>query len=327
MGAVPIIGNPGTRDLFGDTIDLGERSGGRFMFGMPFTESRNVGLELGYWFLGSRTSTLLAAGTTDLNSPIVGRPFIDALTGRESAAIVAAPGFQAGEFRAAQTARAQGAEVNLVADIFAGSRWQIDGIAGYRFVNVHEGLNLTQLGMMIPTLNGRAPTFFARADDFDCDNRFHGGQLGLRGDYRRGPIFIELTGKIALGQVTEVVRVSGVTGVTPPAQIQTIRPGGLLALSTNSGRVTREAFSVLPEAIARAGWACGKHCRYFVGYNFLCLSDAVRPGDQIDRTINQSLIPFNTGIHLPGGPERPALAVNNSSVWLQGLLIGVEGMW
>src|SRR5262245_57811524 len=65
IGAPPILGQPGTRDLFGSTIDVDERSGGRFVLGMPFSESRTTGLELGYWFLGSRTSGFSAGGTAN----------------------------------------------------------------------------------------------------------------------------------------------------------------------------------------------------------------------------------------------------------------------
>ena len=49
--------------------------------------------------------------------------------------------------------------------------------------------------------------------------------------------------------------------------------------------------------------------------------------DQIDRTINLSQVPGILGINPPGVPDRPALVVQKSSVWLQGILIGFEGKW
>lgn len=327
FGAAPVLGQPGTQNLFGATIDLDERSGGRFVLGQAFNDARNTGLEFGYWFLGSRTSGFQAGGGSGNNAPIIGRPFIDAVSGEESFVPISSPGFQSGILQVSWTARAQGAEINLVSDIVSGNRWQIDGIAGYRFVNLHEGLNLTQYGGIVGPLDGPPLTALARADDFDCDNRYHGGQIGLRGDIRRGPVFAEITGKIAFGQMSQVVRVSGVSGQTPPGAIQTVMSGGLLALNSNSGRLTRDAFAVVPEAIARVGWATGDHARFFVGYDFLLLSDVVRPGDQIDRTINLNQVPFATGIPPAGGPERPILALRSTDVWLQGLLIGFEGKW
>jgi len=326
-GSPPTLGQPGTRDLFGNTIDLEERSGGRFVLGTSFNESRTTGLEFGYWFLGSRTSGLLAGGTSDPNGPIIGRPIVDAATGQETFVPIASPGFQQGLLQVSWTDRAQGFEVNAVSDIAAGDKWQIDGIAGYRFIDLHEGLNLTQYGGIVGPLAQPGLTALARADDFDCDDRFHGGQIGLRGDIRKGPLFLELTGKVAFGGMTEVVRISGITGVATPGQLQIVQQGGLLALDSNSGRVTRSVFAVVPEAIARAGWSCGDHARFFVGYNFLFLSDVARPGDQIDRTINLSHVPFTTGIIPPSTADRPALVVQRSSIWMQGILIGFEGQW
>jgi hypothetical protein len=178
-------------------------------------------------------------------------------------------------------------------------------------------------------LSSPGPTAFGRHDQFDAHNRFHGGQLGLRGDLRKGPLFVELTGKVAFGVNTEVVKVGGLTAFGPPGgPAAATRPGGLLALRSNSGRVQREAFAVVPEAIARLGWSLSEHSRFFVGYNFLSLSDAVRPGDQIDRTVNVNQVPFPPVGLPPGrGPERPLLAVNPSDLWLQGLILGFESGW
>ena len=83
---------------------------------------------------------------------------------------------------------------------------------------------------------------------------------------------------------------------------------------------------ITPEALARVGWSWGEHARFFVGYNFLYLSDAVRPGDQIDRVVNARQAPLNGG-GLGSGPERPALAVRPGDVWFQGLMLGFEGQW
>jgi hypothetical protein len=327
FGASPALGTVGTRTLIDGPADLGERSGGRFMAVLPFNESHTVGLEGGYFFLGTRTETLLAAGTNAPGAAAVGRPYIDAATGREAVSLIAAPGFLAGEFRAASSARAQGAELNLVTDLLHGRRWQIDGLVGYRFLQVYEGLGLGQQGLVIGP-GAAGVTAFGRHDQFDAHNDFHGGQLGLRGDLRKGPLFVELTGKVAFGVSNEVVKVGGETAYLMPGFPLTVQPGGLLALPSNSGRATREAFAVVPEAMARVGFNWGENARFFVGYNFLALNDAVRPGDQIDRTVNADAIPFSPrGLPPTHGPERPLLAVHPSEVWLQGLMLGFEGKW
>src|SRR5262249_22268709 len=164
-------------------------------------------------------------------------------------------------------ARAQGAELNLVSDLLSGPRWQLDGLVGYRFLQVNEGLGLWQQGLVTGPLSDLGPTAFGRFDQFDAHNLFHGGQVGLRGDVRKGPLFVELAGKVAFGVNNEVVKVGGTTAYGPVGGPAVVRPGGLLALPSNSGRVRREAFAVVPEAIARVGWNTGDHSRFFVGYN------------------------------------------------------------
>jgi hypothetical protein len=327
-GASPVLSDPNTRILIGDKADLGERSGGRFTTALPFTQDGTVGMEFGYFFLGTRTETLLAAGTNSPGGAALGRPYLDAATGRETAALIASPVFMAGEFRAASSARAQGAEANVVTDLLHGARWQIDGLVGYRFLQVYEGLSLEQHGLTFGPNSFAAPTAFGRQDQFDAHNLYHGGQIGLRGDLRKGPLFIEVTGKVAFGVNNEMVKVGGITAVMAPGQPLTTSPGGLLALPSNSGRVTQAVFAVVPEVIARVGWSMGDHSRFFVGYNFLSLSDAVRPGDQIDRTVNTSAVPYQPRFTPPArGPEQPLLALRSSDVWLQGLILGFEGRW
>jgi hypothetical protein len=61
-----------------------------------------------------------------------------------------------------------------------------------------------------------------------------------------------------------------------------------------------------------------------VGYNFLYLSDLVRPGDQIDRTLNPSQIPaLNAGAAFANA-DRPHVLFSRTDFWTQGLLIGFE---
>jgi len=64
--------------------------------------------------------------------------------------------------------------------------------------------------------------------------------------------------------------------------------------------------------------------RLSVGYNFLCWSSVVRPGDQIDRVIDVSQIP-NSGLNAtPTGLLRPAPLVRATDFWAQGITFGVE---
>ena len=100
-------------------------------------------------------------------------------------------------------------------------------------------------------------------------------------------------------------------------------PGGVYAQPTNMGRVTHGAFAVVPEGTLKVGLR-GDHSRLYVGYNFLYLSDAIRPGDQIDRTVNPTQIPLLNPGGAPAGIDRPRPAVVRSDFWVQGLVVGWE---
>jgi Putative beta barrel porin-7 (BBP7) len=321
-GGPPVLGSDRTSLLVGSrAIDNQDVAGGRFTLGASVNEAETVGFELGYFFLGSRT---INTTIDDFGNPRVralGLPFINAVTGNEDVFLTAAPGVAAGSIFATTTTRVQGAEANAIVNLYDNKGMKLNGIVGYRFLQVQEGLTIEQMRY---TATNFGPIY----DEFDGHNRFNGGQVGLHADLSRGMLFCELTGKIALGQNFEVVKIDGSTGVHTPLPgglfNQTLL-GGVYALPSNIGRYTRSAFAVVPEGTFKVGLKLNDSGRFFVGYNFLYLSDAVRPGDQIDRTLNPAQIPaLNPGGSASFAGARPFPQINHSDFWTQGLLIGLE---
>ncbi|MBA4065888.1 MAG: hypothetical protein C0501_19645 [Isosphaera sp.] len=274
-------------------------SGGRFTLGWAADPGQTRGYEVVYFFLGSRTDRFTAGAQL----PTIGVPFANAVTGREDVFPAPVPG----AVTVATTTRVQGAEANAVGNLFDRDGVRLNGLAGYRFLQAHEGLTVTT-----------ARPGGAVYDEFVAHNRFHGGQVGLHADLTRGTVFCELTGKVALGGTFEVVRVDGATG---PGFV--FVPGGLFTGPTNIGRATRTAFAVVPEGTLKLGFRWGEAGRVYVGYNFLYLSDAVRPGDQLDRVVNPANVPALGG-GTGGFPDRPRPLFNRSDFWAQGLVIGLE---
>ena len=320
-GSPPSLGNPATTVLVGTrAIDNQDVAGGRFVFGWALNDAETVGLELGYFFLGSRT---LKATYTSVGNPRIhalGLPFINALTGREDVFATAAPGSSAGSVYSTTTTRVQGAEANVVGNLIDEKCARVNAIIGYRFLQVHEGVTVEQLRF---AAGGYGPIY----DEFVGHNRFHGAQLGLHADLSRGIVFCELTGKVALGRTFEMVRIDGATGVRtlgPTGLIDTALPGGVFAVPSNIGRYTHGEFAVVPEGIFKIGLKLSDVGRFYVGYNFLYLSEAVRPGDQIDRVINPSQIAaLNPGGAFTGS-DRPRPVLKGTDFWVQGLIIGLE---
>lgn len=311
-GGPPVLGGPGTLVVVGGSA-LSDQAiaGGRFTLGTSLNDSQTVGAELVYFFLGSRTFKATTNAAVNNRIGALGLPYTDATTGLEAAFASAAPGVATGSVHVTTSIRMQGAEANGVANLWDTTGFKLNGIAGYRFLQVNEGLTVEQR-RFAPTGSG---TIY---DEFATSNRFHGGQLGLNANLKRGAVFCEVTGKVALGQTFEVVRIDGATAIGD------FVPGGVYTAASNIGRSTRSAFAVAPEGTLKLGVCLSDSGRLFVGYNFLYLSEAVRPGDQIDRTLSPANITaLNPAGALAAG-DRPRPLFNTSDFWAQGFTIGLE---
>jgi hypothetical protein len=316
------LATPGTRTLFGGNgLDHEAFSGGRFRAGFWLDECQTIGLEAGYFFL-SPNAVRFSAGTA--GAPALSRPFFDVLTGMQSAQAVSAPGVLAGTVNSSDSSRLWGAQANAICNVCCGCNYRIDLLGGVRSLSLSEDLNVTEtlaVAPNVPTLGGS--TFNLR-DQFHTENRFYGGLVGARTEYRVGRAFVNLQGAVALGSTHQVVRVNGATLVTPPGAAPSLQQGGLLAQGSNSGRRSRDVFSAVPEVGINAGYQVTNNLRAFVGYSFLYWSNVARPEDQIDLGVNTTQVPSAGGPGTLAGPARPAPILRDSSFWAHGINFGAQ---
>lgn len=312
---------PGTNVLFGGhSVEDNPFSGGRFMVGYWFGDQHLFGIEGGGFFLGQQGKTFSA---TSFGDPILTRPIIDAATGTESTQLVSGPGVLAGTIGVKTTSNLWGYEANLRSNFGCGQvcGWEfyVDGILGYRGLGLDEQLGVSESLVIIggPNAGGR----FVVNDNFKVQNRFYGGQLGTITEFRKGRWSFDLKTKVALGTTQELVQIAGSTVITPPGGVGQSFNGGLLASPTNIGRYSRDRFTWIPELGLNIGYQCCDHLRLYVGYNALYWSSVVRPGNQIDRTVNTNFLPPANGA---GGPARPQFSYNASDFWAQGVNFGLE---
>lgn len=90
------------------------------------------------------------------------------------------------------------------------------------------------------------------------------------------------------------------------------------------GQQTRNTFAVVPEVQLQAGYRLQNGVRFFVGYDFLYVSNVLRPGDQIDTTLNLTSNPALAPGTTLTGAARPSATFNSSSLWAQGVNIGAS---
>jgi hypothetical protein len=318
------LGQPGTVILFGPDSDLNRSPipGGRFTAGAWLDECQSFGLEGSYFFLVPRGNHFDAAGDGGPNSPVLARPFFNTNIGREDSELVAFPGVLAGRIRVDPSSRLQGFEANALCKLCCGCNWRIDALAGFRYLDLDEGLTISENLAVLPAVPLLGGSQFVVQDSFSTHNQFYGGQLGLRAAASLGRFSTVANLKVALGDCQQLVDIHGFTQITTPAGAVTTQPGGLLALPSNSGRFFGDRFAVVPEANLAVGYQVTDHLSISIGYTFLYSSDVARPGDQIDRAINPGALPITGATSVPS--SRPAFSLQGTDFWAQGLTFGLE---
>ncbi len=315
--------------LGGKSFDEEEFTGGRVTVGLWCSECKALGFEANILWLNPRTNGFFngSPGPPDLVVPFQSG-------GVENAELVAFPGIATGSIGLSTSLNLWGAEANVrchlgCGPVLCGCCSEADGLAGFRYLQLKEQLALTQSILLLPTatfslnplVRANGPAAVLVGDKFATRNSFYGGQLGVETECTHGPWFLDLSGKLAVGSMHETIDIAGVTTFGVAGGFQSL-PGGLFAQASNSGHHGRDHFAFVPEVNLKVGYQLGCHVRLFAGYDFLWVSNVLRPGNQIDRNVNLAQVPFPGTPGTPGGP--PTLPFKGTDFWAQGLNFGVE---
>ena len=297
-----ILGRPSTQVLFGgDGLDGGARSGARFTAGLWLDDCETKAIEVSGFFLGTKTESF------DANSsqfPLISRPFFSANRNAEFAQLTAFFNDATGSIAVRNRSDLWGVEANARCKLCCGNGcpndcdgpgwdYRVDGLAGFRYLDLREDLSISENIRNFPSAtNGLTNLGLQVFDDFATHNQFYGAQVGLDATFDRGPWSFNATGKIALGDTQQEVVIQGSQLVTNLNGALSTAKGGLLALPSNIGTFHKDAFSVVPEVDLTASYHLNERVRLFApGYDFLYWSSVVRPGRQIDRTLDETRIP------------------------------------
>jgi hypothetical protein len=379
--------NNATGTLFGNEIHNPLSSGARFTLGDWLDNEQTFGVEARYMFL-LKTWATFGMGP---NGGVLAIPYTNAVSGVETSYPINLPqtatGFTrvsvnttpdvfvglynsatlesaAGKLNIRSTSELQGGEANAVWSIGRGANWHLEGIGGFRFIELDETLGIdstvanvtTQTTQYAPALGlptgntlvvNQLASVTSRIDSFETHNSFSGGQLGLRGEYQWGRFSISAGGQVGLGVMHETVDIDGGTAMsgvltqTPSTNIhlagipltvasgasQTITQqsnstrGGLFAQPTNIGQYTRNAFAVVPEGVLKVNYRFTERVTGSIGYTFLYMSSVAHPGDQINTTVNPTLLTTPPNLSVP---PQPIYQFRSADYWAQGINFGVE---
>ncbi len=341
-GDAGVLGLATTNTLLGDEAFLEDsRNGGRFRVGRWLGNCQWRGIEVDYFFVSQEHDRFR---TSSSGTPILARPFYNALLDQQDAELVAFPGIVAGSM--AVTARSElhsvapRFRINIInsdytanpADSFgacdacgvaqyqeaAGRR--IDLLVGYRYLRLDEGLRINET---LVTGQGSTLSAFELVDSFQTETEFHGAELGLLWEAYRGPWSLEVLGRVAVGNNRKVVQIDGST-TTSSGGVSSTDTGGLLALGSNIGTFTDDEFVAIPEIGVTLGYQIAPSLNFNFGYTFLYWDSVARPGEQIDLRVNPDLIP--PALATPG-PAVPAVTMADTDYWVQGLRLGFDWRW
>ena len=319
-----VLGESTTEILFGNsTVFDGGRSSARLRLGYWLDPCETVAVVAEYYDLGEPT---VRFSETSPGDPILVRPFLDVANGVFSFQAVAVPSVAVGDIsiEASEYFSSTGVHVrtNLLcyepyvpADCYpsddcgssggeycddtseyAACNYQnvrLDLIGGYRYYRLTNRLSIGEniVSTAAPNVPG---TMFNIAEDFNTENEFNGGELGLLAELNRGPWSLDLQASMMMGNNHRVVRVTGSTASTTPGFATINYQGGLLALPTNIGMYRDDRFVIIPQFSAELGYQLSSCLRAYLGYNFLYWANVARAGDQIDMRVNPTQIPPGT---------------------------------
>jgi hypothetical protein len=313
----------------GNGLDYGNYDGARLSGGCWLNAAQTLGIEANAFWVEPLSLSLLVTGASQ--SGTVSRPFTDAASGATTTGVVAQPNMAAGAVEVTSRSRLWGGELNGVAGLGRdGHGYLTDLLVGVRALELAESLGILQAsqalasgGLSFEGTGLAPPDGIILADRFQTRNQFYGGQIGWRSECRWAPFFLTATVEAAVGWSFQSVNVLGNTTLVAPGLIERA-PGGLLALPTNIGRTTRETLAAVPQVGLKVGYICADWLRLYVGYDFLYWSSVVRPGGQVNTTINQTQVPSSPFFGPFSGPAQPAPLFMTRDFWVQGVNFGVE---
>ncbi len=317
----PLVTDGAGNVLIGNQdLSLPGRGGARFKLGFSLDSEQTWAFEAGYFFLASTSVSQGVSSDGSPGSAQLNFPFIDSTNGQPSISPIANPGFWSGDATLTLQSFLQGADANLLANVYNVNGVRYDVLGGFRWVNLQETLTFTTDSPDLPPIG---PDIFHTFDRFTTNNNFYGAQIGGRASWDNSRLFVNAIGKLALGATVENVGINGGTfsNVTGPFMSA---PGGYLTQPSNIGNQSRAQFAVIPEVNLNFGVRMTPWASFVVGYSFLYVSAVARPGNQIDPYINPNTSPAIGGNFSGAGSSHPALNISNSDFWAQGLNFALQ---
>jgi hypothetical protein len=290
------------------------------------------GIETRFLFVGERSVS------SDIASPSLTRPFFNLNTNTPSAVVIATPGLATGFLSASASERMWGAEANFWSNLhfdWPGTTYSIDAMVGMRYLELNEGFQIGRSSAFVanpvgfPDYAFLAGNRITEQESISAQNRFLGGQVGIRANAMFDNVILTTQFQLAAGDTNEQLNVQGAQRRTLPSGQSIVSPGALFALPSNIGRHSRDEFALMPEIAVSLRFPINRHLTIGGTFTALYWSRIARPAEQVDRAVDITQIPNFPGAAaaLPTGLARPGVPFNQSDLWLMGFMVSAEFKW
>ncbi len=315
------------------SIDFHVFSGGRLSLGYFAGDCQTCGVETTLFMLFRQSLRLRVD-----SSSFLGRSFFNTFTNADDAFVVGFPDVASGTINVVTSSQTWGAEINAWRNIVnepITEQFRLDFLVGFRYLDLNEDVSITSathfnqnLATTNPNVAAFAGSQVAAADLFGTDNQFFGGQIGFSSKYYGDLGTIDFRFKLAIGDDHESLNTRGSQLRTFPNGVSVPSVGGVLVQRSNLGYFTHDQFIVVPEASVNWILALTKNIDINLGYTLLFMSHALRPGNNIDRSVDPSQLPNFTGARgAPVDLTRPGVPFLQTNYYAHGLSAGITFRW
>lgn len=312
-----IINQPGTQVILGagsrnNSFDFGGLNGIRITLGGWIDDAHQYGIE-GSGFGFSEADKTLSASSVGANKPILDVPFFSVQSMSENVLV----GNRPNTITDKDTFQPYNIEINGLYNLSNKISLPLILTAGFRMMNINENLTLNDAIYDTPSL----PVINIQ-DQFSTKNNFYGFQIGARTHYSYGKIDLSGLAEVAFGINYQQIKIKGETNVNNNNTI--LQPIGLFAEPSNIGTFRQNQFAILPELQIKMSYHMNQDIQPFFTYNVIYINRVLRASNEIDRNINLSQNPLIGGTGVLSGKAAPMRQFNNSSMWMQGVSLGVQ---
>ncbi len=325
-----ILGTPGTKVVVGNSsYDYGNFNGIRVNGGYWFTDNNSIGMEGSFFILPEKkASTPLVTGVPGL--PTLARPFYDTALSRQNSRLLTRPNTFVGGISTEASSELWGAELSAVYRCLdRGSWFTADIISGFKFLSLRESLTINDFAtaQAFGTVNFNGQQFANGVtylqDKYSTSNQFYGWLIGGRQSAHYNAFTFGVAEKVGIGTMNQQIKLDGSSTLAGPYPAPQTTGGAFFTTGFNSGSYTQNSFAATFEVATNLNIQVTECLSFNLGYNFLYVTDVVRPGNQLSTNINSARIPIGQNYGANFGQVSSGVPFNTSSYYAQGLNFGV----